>query len=141
MMQDNGLRGVNLIHLLQTILNQYFQQLWIKDIDFLLTVGRRVTDSTNKELIQEFEVKEIHKALKQMHPTKAFEPNGMSLVFFQKRWHIVGLSLTKALLHVLNLGQIPFELNRTLITLIPKKKQPINLLIIVLLVYVIFFII
>lgn len=59
-----------------------------------------------------------------MHPTKAQGPNGMPPLFFQCHWHIVGSSVTKALLDALNSGQIPRDLNHTYFTLIPKKAQP-----------------
>lgn len=61
-----------------------------------------------------------------MHQTKAPGPNGMPLFFYQRHWHIIGPSITKALLLALNSGIFPKDLNYTFITLIPKKKHPLT---------------
>lgn len=58
-----------------------------------------------------------------MHPNKALGSNGMSPLFFQHHWHIIGQSITKALLSTLNTGQMPQVLNHTFITLISKKNH------------------
>ena len=48
------------------------------------TISVRVTDKMNQSLIQTFTKSEVEAALKQMHPTKAPGPEGMSTIFFQK---------------------------------------------------------
>ena len=48
------------------------------------TISVRVTDKMNQSLIQTFTKSEVEAALKQMHPTKAPGPKGMSTIFFQK---------------------------------------------------------
>ncbi|XP_041017950.1 uncharacterized protein LOC121260172 [Juglans microcarpa x Juglans regia] len=73
----------------------------------------------NTDLTKIYTAEEVSVALQQMHPTKAPGPDGMSPVFYQKYWHIVGNSVTSAVLQSLNSGS---ELNHTLISLIPKKK-------------------
>ena len=67
---------------------------------------------------------EVWNALKQMHPTKAPGPNGMSPVFYQKYWNIVGPSVTNCVLQALNTGTMPKDINKTYICLIPKTKNP-----------------
>ena len=63
-------------------------------------------------------------ALKQIHPNKALGSDGMSAVFFQKHWSIVGNNITDMILNVLN-HNIPIqELNKTNISLIPKISNP-----------------
>ena len=81
----------------------------------------------NKELIKEFFKDEILTALKQMHPTKAPRPNGMSTIFFRKYWDIVGNRVTNMVLNVLNSNMPIAELNKTNISLIPKKKSPTHM--------------
>ena len=59
-----------------------------------------------------------------MHPSKAPGSDGMSSFFFQKYWHIVGNSISNAVLSVLNSGKILRKINLTYLSLIPKKKNP-----------------
>ena len=78
----------------------------------------------NQDLIREFTKEEVEDALKQMHPTKAPRPDGMSAIFFQKYWNIVGNDVICMVLNVLNSNESMVEINRTNITLIPKIKNP-----------------
>lgn len=64
-------------------------------MEFLSSLEVRVTNLMNEELSKEFTIEEVQKALKQMHLTKAPGLDGMSLVFYQKHWHIVGQSTVK----------------------------------------------
>ena len=64
----------------------------------------------------------------QMHPSKSFEPNGMSPFFFQKYWSILGPDVTLAILLVLNSRHILHKMNYTHIGLIPKKNDPKQML-------------
>ena len=59
-----------------------------------------------------------------MHPTKALGPNGMSAIFFQKYWGIVGNDVICIVLNVLNSNMSMVEINKTNITLVPKIKNP-----------------
>ena len=59
-----------------------------------------------------------------MHPSKSPGPDGMSLFFFQKYWHIVGRDVIEAVLSVLNLGHFLHKMNHTHIVLVPKKNDP-----------------
>lgn len=44
----------------------------------------------NKELLKDFKLGEVRRALNQMHLTKVPGLNGMPPLFFQKCWDIVG---------------------------------------------------
>ena len=63
-------------------------------------------------------------AFKQMHLTKASGPDGMFTIFFQKYWNIVGNDVICMVLNVLNFNILVAEINKTNITLVPKKKNP-----------------
>ena len=78
----------------------------------------------NEELLCEFKMEEVRSALNQMHPTKALGPNGMSSIFFQKYWDIVGSSVVNCVLQTLRTGVMPDGLNETFICLIPKENCP-----------------
>jgi hypothetical protein len=92
--------------------------------DALSTVNSTVTPEANHRLLQSFTADEVRVALFQMHPSKVPGPDGMSSFFFQKYWHIVGLTVSNAVLSVLNSGKILRKINLTHISLIPKKKNP-----------------
>lgn len=68
------------------------------------TIQTRVTNEMNQSLIQTFTRSEVEDSLKQMHPTKASGPYGMSTIFFQKYWDVVINDITCMVLNVLNLN-------------------------------------
>ena len=88
------------------------------------TISARVIDEMNQNLIQTFTRSEVEAALKQMRPTKAPSPNGMSAIFFQKYWDAVGNDITCMVLNVLNRNMSMSNINRTNITLVPKINNP-----------------
>ena len=49
-----------------------------------------VTPDINEDLLRPFSLDEVKQALFQMHPSKSPGPDGMTALFFQKFWHIVG---------------------------------------------------
>ena len=91
------------------------------------TIPTRVTDEMNQKLISTFTRDEVEAALKQMHPTKAPGPDGMSTIFFQKYWDMVGNDIICMVLNVLNSNMSIANINRTNITLIPKINSPSRL--------------
>ena len=91
--------------------------------DVISAIPYWVTNEMNRELIKEFTKDEVLSALKQMHPIKALGPNGMSAIFFQKYWDIVGTSVTNMAFNVLNFHMPIAEINRTNIAFVPKKNS------------------
>ena len=84
----------------------------------------KVSGEMNDSLVRNFSIEEVRVALQQMHPTRAPGLDGMSAIFYQKYWNIVGSNVTSMVLNVLNLDNPMTELNKTNITLVPKVKQP-----------------
>ena len=78
----------------------------------------------NENLVADFKVEEVRRALNQMHSTKASGPDGMSPIFYQQYWEIVGLEVIKCVLDSLNSSVLPCGINETYICLIPKVKSP-----------------
>lgn len=107
----------------------YFQSLFTSSsqsggMDFLDGLNGRVTTNMNKELLKEFTKDEVKVTLDQMHPIKSPGPNGMSPIFFQQYWYIVGDSVCSTMLQAFQLGMLPSSLNHTFISLMPKKRKP-----------------
>ena len=89
-------------------------------------MDKRVTPEMNEELIKEFKVVEVWQALQQMHPTKSPESDGMSPIFYQKYWDVVGPSVSNCVLQVLNSGVMRKGINDTYIyiyMLDPKNQK------------------
>ena len=93
----------------------------------LSSITTWVSLDMNEELLVDFKAKEVWYALKQMHLTKAPEPDGMSPIFFKHYWNIVGPEVVNCVLSSLNSSRMPCRLNETYICLIPKVKSPQNI--------------
>ena len=90
-----------------------------------------------KQFIKEQFIKEeVEVVLKQMHLIKALGSEGMTAVFYQNFWDIVGNDVANMVLNVLNfdvanmvLNVLNFDMsmadiNKTYITLVPKNNNP-----------------
>lgn len=94
-----------------------------RDFSLLQNVQPRVTREMNSQLMCDYTVDKVYSALKQLNPAKAPGPNDMASLFYQKYWKVVGLNISKAVLHALRTGMFPCELNLTHIVLVLKKKN------------------
>ena len=114
---------------IENIILEYFAAIFRSDCPTnfeasLSAINTQVTPEMNDELLTEFRADEVESALKQMHPTKAPSPDGMSPIFYQKYWDIVGYDVTNCVLEALNAAILPSCINETYICLIPKVKNP-----------------
>jgi hypothetical protein len=53
-------------------------------------MGTVISEDMNAQFLEDFTSAEVSEALKQMYPTKAPGPDGMSAIFCQTYWDIVG---------------------------------------------------
>jgi hypothetical protein len=121
--------GAQLRNQVEDITVNYFRNMFATSYptriaETLTAVEKVVSEESNQRLLQPYTSEEFRVALFQMHPSKAPGSDGMSSFFFQKYWHIVGDSVSTAVLSVLNSGKLLRKTNLTYISLIPKKKNP-----------------
>ena len=107
----------------ESIILEYFETIFKSDhpTNFeasLIAINTQVTTEMNEELLTEFNVEEVWRALKQMHTTKTPSPDGRSPIFYQKYWDIVGSNVINCVMNALNSSVMPSDLNETFIRLI-----------------------
>ena len=76
-------------------------------------IPRSATPEMNEQLTKEFQKKEVVQAVHSMHPTKTPGPNGMSAIFYQKYWDVIGNDIINTVLNVLNSNASVAPLNQT----------------------------
>lgn len=79
-------------------------------------------DEMNGQLTLPYTMEEIA-TNEQMISAKALGPDGMPPMFYQTYWKMVRPSIIEVVLHALNIGMFPSELNHTFVALIPKRKS------------------
>ncbi|KAL9664408.1 hypothetical protein QQ045_019808 [Rhodiola kirilowii] len=93
-------------------------------MDMLGVVPNKIDDKMRQQLTTPFTEIEVQDAVFQMFPTKAPGLDGFSALFYQKIWAIVKEMVTSITTRMLNGETLEHDINKTLITLIPKKKDP-----------------
>ena len=87
-------------------------------------VPRKVTPEMCDLLTRPFTEEEVETALFQMAPSKAPGVDGFNAGFFQTHWNLVRPNVVAAVLGFLNGGELPEEVNKTLLVLISKVCNP-----------------
>lgn len=81
----------------------------------------------NDYLCVPFSSDEVRLGIFDMHLSKASGPDGFTALFYQKFWPVIGQDVTKEVLSILNdQGDISYW-NSTIITQIPKIREPDSL--------------
>ncbi|GJX63888.1 reverse transcriptase [Tanacetum coccineum] len=83
-----------------------------------------VTNSMSLQLEAPVLQVEIDKVVKDLGAHKAPGEDGFPGIFFQKYWHIVGDTVSKAIQQFFDHGIMPQSLNKTLVVLLPKVPSP-----------------
>lgn len=83
-----------------------------------------VTNDMNDALLAPVREGEIKNAAFSLGSLKAPGPDGFNDLFFQKNWESVKTDVSKAVCEFFNGGDIPHDLNETVVTLIPKIPLP-----------------
>uniref|UniRef100_A0A803PJK4 Reverse transcriptase domain-containing protein n=1 Tax=Cannabis sativa TaxID=3483 RepID=A0A803PJK4_CANSA len=118
-------------HGISNIIQEYFCNIFSTEgvhsaaiQNVLATVPCLLTIEMQEALSTPLTAEEVYQALKSMTEDGSPGLDGMSVMFYTNYWQIVGESVTKTVLKVLNEGGDPSSFNSTLITLIPKVKKP-----------------
>lgn len=77
-------------------------------------------------LSEPFLKEEIEEAVFQMHHTKAMGLDGFLSLFYEKYWNIIGDEVSHFCLQVLHGNASPSTINKTLLVLIHKIKEPMH---------------
>lgn len=111
------------------VLEGYFEKIFSSSnpsrFDHIMSgIQRIAVDDLNGPIVGDFQASEVKQALNQMAPLTAPGPDGMSPIFYNSFWHIVGDDVTAMVLQALNWGIVLESINTTFIILIPKIKNP-----------------
>lgn len=111
------------------VISDYFQNLFTSEEgERQSTVHEailpRITAETNETLISLPSPEEVRQACFSIHHEKAPGPDGFSASFFQSNWHTVGSSVVLEIQAFFASGNLPDNINKTHIRLIPKIKNP-----------------
>lgn len=87
-------------------------------------VSQRVTLEMNEVLLQPYSVEEIKVAVFQIHTSKCPGQDGMSPLFYQQFWHIVGPEMVEVVRSFLQSGYLSKEVCFTHVVLVPKVNKP-----------------
>lgn len=107
----------------------HFQDVYTSDspnVDgrMLQCITRSVTDQMNECLTSPVSDAEIKVAMESLGELKAPSPDGLNGLFFKKNWDTIGADVCKAIKGFFENGQLPLEMNETIVTLIPKVPLP-----------------
>ena len=92
--------------------------------DCVQNILSRITKETNEDLSRPVLDEEIKKAAFSLGALKTLGGDGLNGLFFQQHWDVVGADVCEAIKSFFSEGNIPEEVNVTLIVLTPKSKRP-----------------
>ena len=83
-----------------------------------------MTEEINEDLCRPATHEEIKKAFFSLGDLKAPGGDGLNGLFFQNHWDVIRLDICEAILSFFQQGQIPEEVNETIVVVIPKVHKP-----------------
>lgn len=85
---------------------------------------QQVTEQENMSLMSDIVLEEVRDAIFSMHPERSPGPDGLNPAFFQVLWDVVKRDLVDLCQKFIATGELPKGVNKTLVCLIPKVRQP-----------------
>ncbi|KAL0413324.1 UNVERIFIED_CONTAM: hypothetical protein Sradi_1534100 [Sesamum radiatum] len=132
--RDCSRREIEGVEGIRQVISDYFGSIFMSTCpseeamrEVLGSLEGRVSRAMNKELIRTFTSEEITQAINQMHPLKSPGPDGMTAIFYQNFWSIVGPDVCSCIVDFLNGGDFNSLLNFTQLVLIPKCPNPVDM--------------
>lgn len=83
-----------------------------------------VTEEQNVNLIRPVSSEDVKATVFSMYPEKSSGPDRLNPAFFQTYWSTVGTDVIKCCQEFFNTGELLLGVNRTVVCLISKVKQP-----------------
>ncbi|XP_062113186.1 uncharacterized protein LOC133824323 [Humulus lupulus] len=80
-------------------------------------------------LIMPFTKKDVKKSLFSIHSIKSPDPDGYGSGFYKSLWKDIGDEILEAILTFFDRGELPHELNNTIISLIPKLAKVLPMIV------------
>ena len=84
-------------------------------------IDPKVSVEMNQSLIKQFTREEVEATPKEMHLTKSHGLDGMSAIFYQKYWNIVGNDVACMVLNVLNSNMSMADIKKNIYYSCPKN--------------------
>lgn len=114
---------------IEALASEYFANLFTASVPqdreeaFRFTTAK-VSQEMNEMLIREPTDEEIRKAMFAIHPEKAPGPDGMTSLFYQRFWKLIGPDIVRMVKAFFNSGELDERINQKNICLIPKTERP-----------------
>lgn len=107
----------------------HFQELYSSDSSpieqaCLQQIPHVVSDQMNADLNAPVSEMEIKEAVDSLGALKAPGPDGLNGLFFQKNWETIKGEVKRAVMDFFEKGDLPEEINETVVALIPKVPMP-----------------
>ncbi|CAM8884344.1 unnamed protein product [Rhodiola kirilowii] len=106
----------------------YKQEIQREEVNWVEELGCvkvKLSDEACHQFSSPFTASEVQEATFQLGPTKAPGFDGYSALFYQKSWELVKGEVYQFALKFLNEGVLDPAVNETLITLVPKVRNPV----------------
>jgi len=91
---------------------------------FLLQCPQIVTPQINTHLMSPVTEKEVYDAIFQLGAAKAPGPDSLPGMFYRHHWNTIKHTIIKTVQDFFESGHMPLNLNRTVLTLVPKVHRP-----------------
>ena len=89
-----------------------------------LSITAKVTHEMNISLLSAPSETEIKEAVFAIHPEKAPGLDGMTSLFYQNFWSVIGKDIVSTVQDFFTTGDLDERMNQTNICLIPKTERP-----------------